>query len=253
MSRSKFKDTGTFCLGIVLIGVVIQAAGSLKGDALVFPGVDEILRAFVRLLTTPKTYLLIWTTMKHLIASMAVSTVIGVGLGVAMGMLPFLRRLLQPLMILLRSLPMVILIVITMVLADYDLVPVLASSIILTPMIAEAACEGCRRIDKELIDVYRMNANFNGRVLFQVYLPLMAGYLRQAYVNAVGMGVKLAVSTEYLVQTKNSLGKAVTTSSYFNEYQDIYAYALVMILLVLVVSEGPMLIGKAAARLRKKQ
>lgn len=253
MSRSKFKDTGTFCLGIVLIGVVIQAAGALKGDALVFPGVDEILRAFVRLLTTPKTYLLIWTTMKHLIASMAVSTVIGVGLGVAMGMLPFLRRLLQPLMILLRSLPMVILIVITMVLADYDLVPVLASSIILTPMIAEAACEGCRRIDKELIDVYRMNANFNGRVLFQVYLPLMAGYLRQAYVNAVGMGVKLAVSTEYLVQTKNSLGKAVTTSSYFNEYQDIYAYALVMILLVLVVSEGPMLIGKAAARLRKKQ
>ena len=253
MSRSKFKDTGTFCLGIVLIGVVIQAAGALKGDALVFPGVDEILRAFVRLLTTSKTYLLIWTTMKHLIASMAVSTVIGVGLGVAMGMLPFLRRLLQPLMILLRSLPMVILIVITMVLADYDLVPVLASSIILTPMIAEAACEGCRRIDKELIDVYRMNANFNGRVLFQVYLPLMAGYLRQAYVNAVGMGVKLAVSTEYLVQTKNSLGKAVTTSSYFNEYQDIYAYALVMILLVLVVSEGPMLIGKAAARLRKKQ
>ena len=253
MSRSKFKDTGTFCLGIVLIGVVIQAAGALKGDALVFPGVDEILRAFVRLLTTPKTYLLIWTTMKHLIASMAVSTVIGVGLGVAMGMLPFLRRLLEPLMILLRSLPMVILIVITMVLADYDLVPVLASSIILTPMIAEAACEGCRRIDKELIDVYRMNANFNGRVLFQVYLPLMAGYLRQAYVNAVGMGVKLAVSTEYLVQTKNSLGKAVTTSSYFNEYQDIYAYALVMILLVLVVSEGPMLIGKAAARLRKKQ
>ena len=80
--------------------------------------------------------------------------------------------------------------------ADYALVPVLASSIILVPMIAEAACEGCLRIDKELIDVYRMNANFNGRVMLHVYLPLMAGYLRQAYVNAVGMGVKLAVSTE---------------------------------------------------------
>ena len=79
----------------------------------------------------------------------------------------------------------------------------------------------------------------------------MAGYLRQAYVNAVGMGVKLAVSTEYLVQTKNSLGKAVYTSSYFYEYQDIYAYALVMILLVLVVSEGPVLIGKAFARFRR--
>jgi NitT/TauT family transport system permease protein len=251
MLRSKSKDFLAFCLGIVLIGALIQGAGTLKGDALVFPGVDEILRAFFRLLCTSKTYALIWTTLQHLIVTMAVSTVIGVGLGVAMGMLPFLRKLLQPLMILLRSLPMVILIVITMVSADYALVPVLASSIILVPMIAEAACEGCLRIDKELIDVYRMNAGFGLRVLFHVYLPLMAGYLHQAWVNAVGMGVKLAVSTEYLVQTKDSLGKAVYTSSYFYEYQDIYAYALVMILLVLVVSEGPVLIGKLLSRMKR--
>ena len=253
MSQSKIKDTCTFCLGIVLIGVLVQAAGALKGDALVFPGVDEILRAFLRLITTGKTYALIWTTLKHLLVSMAVSTVIGVGLGVAMGMLPFLRNLLKPLMIMLRSLPMVILIVIIMVITDYSRVPVIASSIILIPMIAEAACEGCLRIDKELIDVYRMNANFNIRVLLQVYLPLMAGYLKQAYVNAVGMGVKLAVSTEYLVQTRNSLGKAVHTSGYFNEYQDIYAYALIMILLVLLVSEGPVLIGKAIAAMKRER
>ena len=78
MARSKIKDMLTFCLGILLIGVVLQAAGTLKGDALVFPGVDEILRAFVRLITTGKTYALIWTTMKHLIVSLAVSTGIGV-------------------------------------------------------------------------------------------------------------------------------------------------------------------------------
>ena len=251
MSQNKGKDVLAFCLGIVLIGAVIQGAGALKGDALLFPGGDEILRTFFRLMGEGKTYALIWTTMQHLIASMAVSTVIGIALGMLMGMVPFIRRMMQPLMIFLRSLPMVILIVIMMVIADYDHVPVLASSIVLIPMIAEAACEGCVRIDKELIDVYRMNANFNGRVLFRVYLPLMAGYLRQAWVNAVGMGVKLAVSTEYLVQTKNSLGKAVHTSGYFNEYQDIYAYALVMILLVLVVSEGPVLIGRLISRIKR--
>ena len=254
MSQNKGKDILAFCLGIVLIGAVIQGAGAIKGDALVFPGVDEILKAFLRLMGEGKTYALIWTTLQHLAAAMAVSTVLGVALGMGMGLLPFVRRMMQPLMIFLRSLPMVILIVIMMVIADYDHVPVMASSIVLIPMIAEAACEGCVRIDKELIDVYRMNASFNGRVLFRVYLPLMAGYLRQAWVNAVGMGVKLAVSTEYLVQTKNSLGKAVHTSGYFNEYQDIYAYALVMILLVLVVSEGPVLIGKTVtSRLFEKK
>lgn len=252
MSQNKIKDTIAFCLGIVLIGVLLQAAGTLKGDDLVFPGVDEILQAFFRLITTGKTYALIWTTLRHLLASVAASTVVGVALGLGMGLLPFLRRLMQPLMIMLRSLPMIILIVIVMVMTSYDRVPVIASSIILIPMIAEAACEGCLRIEKELIDVYRMNANFNGRVLVHVYLPLMAGYLHQAWVNAVGMGVKLAVSTEYLVQARNSLGKAVHSSAYFNEYQDIYAYALVMVLLVLLVSEAPIVIGRWIRRAKAK-
>ncbi|MBQ4579983.1 MAG: ABC transporter permease subunit [Clostridia bacterium] len=253
MVKSKLRDTMAFCLGIVLIGAALQAAGAIKGDDLVFPGVDVILSAFLRIITTGKTWLMIRTTMAHLIASVAVSTALGVCLGLAMGMLPFLRQLMKPMMIMLRSLPMIILIVIIMVLADYSHVPVLASSIILVPMIAEAACEGCVRIDRELIDVYRMNANFNGRVLLQVYLPLMAGYLKQAWVNAVGMGVKLAVSTEYLVQTKNSLGKAVHSSAYFNEYQDIYAYALVMILLVLAVSETPVWVMNALGRWKAKR
>lgn len=240
MRPSKARDALAFCLGIVLIGAMIQGAGALKGNDLVFPGVTEILRAFLRLLGEAKTWQRIGVTMAHVLSALAVSTAIGVGVGVLQGLCGFVRRLLQPLMSFLRAIPMVVLIFIVMVLMDYDYVPVVASSLILIPMIAEAACEGCLRIDRELIDVYRMSGGFSLTVLWRVYLPLMAGYLRQAYVNAVGMGVKLAVSTEYLVQTKNSLGRAVTDSTYFLEYQDVYAYALIMILLVLLLSELPL-------------
>ena len=242
MRPSKARDALAFCLGIVLIGAMIQGAGVLKGNDLVFPGVTEILRAFLRLLGEEKTWQRIGVTMAHVLSALAVSTAIGVGVGVLQGLCGFVRRLLQPLMSFLRAIPMVVLIFIVMVLMDYDYVPVVASSLILIPMIAEAACEGCLRIDRELIDVYRMSGGFSLTVLWRVYLPLMAGYLRQAYVNAVGMGVKLAVSTEYLVQTKNSLGRAVTDSTYFLEYQDVYAYALIMILLVLLLSELPLAI-----------
>lgn len=250
MRLNKGREALSFCLGVVLLGCLVQAAGTMKGDALVFPPVGEILKAFCRLVTTGGTYRLIWTTLKHVLVSMAVSTVIGILLGVAQGLCGFVRTLMKPVMMLLRSIPMIVLIVIIMVLAKYERVPVIASSLILIPMLSEAACEGCLRIDRELIDVYRMNSGFNLRVLCSVHLPLMAGYLKQAYISAVGMGVKLAVSTEYLVQTRDSLGKAVHSSAYFYEYQDIYAYALIMILLVLLVSEVPLAIGRLAARRR---
>ncbi len=239
-----------FGLGVLLVGVLIQAAGWLKGDALVFPGVGVILKAFFRQLGTAHTWVLIGTSLWHLLLSMALATAVGVLVGMAEGMSDFCHALFRPLMNLLRSLPMIVLMVILMVLMPYPRVPVAATSLFLLPMISEATCEGCRRIEPELIDVYRLNSGFNLSILGNVYLPLMAGYLRQAWVNAAGMGLRLAISTEYMVQTRNSLGKAVYSSSYFNEYQDIYAYALIMVLLVLVIGEAPAAAGRLLARRR---
>lgn len=248
MRRNNAPDVLAFCGGILLIGALVQLAGSLKGDPLVFPGVGEILRAFFRLLGSGRTWAQIGTTLRHLALSLALSTAAGLLLGLAEGLCGFVRTLLRPTMILLRSLPMIVLIVILMVLMPYPRIPVAASSLILIPMISEAACEGCRRIEPELIDVYRMNSSLTPRVLAEVYLPLMAGYLRQAWVNAAGMGLRLAITTEYLVQTRDSLGKAVYSSGYFNEYQDIYAYALIMILLILLVSGLPPFLGRLLRR-----
>ncbi|MBR5961703.1 MAG: ABC transporter permease subunit [Clostridia bacterium] len=237
--NKKIQNTLAFCLGILLVGGLIQAAGWLKGDRLVFPGVGEILRAFVRMLGEERTWRQIGTTLIHLAEALAAAAVIGTALGLAQGKSPFVRSLLKPLMTLLRSIPMIVMTVIIMVLTKYDRVPLIASALMLIPLISEATAEGLRRIEPELTDVYRMNSGFTPRVLFSVYLPLMAGYLKQAYINAVGMGIKLAVTTEYLVQARDSLGKAVYSSAYFNEYAEIYAYALIMILLAVLVSAVP--------------
>ena len=237
--NKKGLNTLAFGLGILLVGGLIQAAGWLKGDKLVFPGVGEILQAFVRMLGEERTWKQIGTTLIHLAEALAAAAVIGTALGLAQGKSSFVRALLKPLMTLLRSIPMIVMTVIIMVLTKYDRVPLIASALMLIPLISEATAEGLRRIEPELMDVYRMNSGFTLRVLFSVYLPLMAGYLKQAYINAVGMGIKLAVTTEYLVQARDSLGKAVYSSAYFNEYDEIYAYALIMILLAVLVSAVP--------------
>ena len=239
MEQNRQKDVIAFVLGIFLLGFLIQLAGWIKNDRLVFPDVPEILWAFLKLLSAKKTYLIIASTLGRLLLVILSSSVMGILLGILTGRSDLFRSLLEPTLILLRSIPMIVMVVIVMVLTRYERVPLIVPNLFLIPLISEAVCEGYRHIDPELIDVYRLNGSFGSYVLFHVHLPLMSGYLKQAYVNAVGMGIKLIVSAEYLVQTRNSLGKAVNSSAYFNEYQDIYAYALIMILLVLFVSAIP--------------
>lgn len=251
--NKKLRETLVFCLGIILAGALVQAAGWLKGDRLVFPEVGEILSAFRRLLGTAGTWRRIGVTLVHLAEAVVSAGVIGTALGLLQGHSAFFRTLLRPLMMLLRSVPMIVMTVIIMVLLKYDLVPLVASALMLIPLFSEAACEGFLRIEPELVDVYRMNSDFNFRVLFRVYLPLMAGYLKQACVNAAGMGVKLAVTTEYLVQARDSLGKAVYTSAYFNEYADIYAYALIMVLLAVLISGIPAAVGRILEKISARR
>jgi NitT/TauT family transport system permease protein len=244
MLKNKRSQTFAFCLGILLVGLLVQLAGSLRGDRLIFPGVRQILAVFFRLLGEAGTWQKILVTLLHLAEALALSVLLGLLLGLAEGFSPFVRNLLRPLMITLRSLPMIVLVILIMVLANYSLVPLIATSLVLIPILSEAVCEGLLSIEPELLDVYRMNSSLNLRVLGNVHLPLMAGYLKQSWVNAVGMGLKVAVTTEYLVQSRNSLGKAVFSSLFNSEYAEIYAWALIMILLILVLTGIPPLIRK---------
>ena len=77
--NKKGLNTLAFCLGILLAGVLIQTAGWLKGDRLVFPDVGEILRTFVRMLGEERTWRQIGRRCVHLVEALAVSTVIGTG------------------------------------------------------------------------------------------------------------------------------------------------------------------------------
>lgn len=248
MRKNKRSRTLAFCLGIILAGALVQLAGSLRGDRLVFPGVGQILSVFFRLLGEGSTWQRIGVTLLHLAEALALSTLLGVLLGLWEGFRPFVRSLLKPLMIMLRSLPMIVLVILIMVLAHYSLVPLVATSLVLVPLLSEAVCEGLLSIEPELLDVYRMNSSLTPGILLQVHLPLMAGYLKQSWINAVGMGLKVAVTTEYLVQSRNSLGKAVFSSLFNSEYAEIYAWALIMILLILALTAVPPLILKMAGK-----
>ena len=225
--------------GLILIGILLQAGGMLRGNRVVFPGLPEIWQALFRLLGTLSTYQKIGITLLHVIEALAISAGIGILAGLAEGLSEWIHSFFRPLMILIRSIPMIVLVILIMSIQNYRSVPVTAACMILIPMLSEAVYEGCRSLDPEMIDVYRMNGGFGFQVAIHVYLPMIAGYLKQAFANAAGMGLKIAVSAEYLVQARDSLGKAVYSSAYFSEYAEIYAYAMIMILLVLLITDIP--------------
>ena len=253
MARNKRKGEWIAAvLGVGLILALFQAGSVLYGKPAVFPPVDEIGRSLLNLLSQGKTYVKIGTTLGHVAEALAVSCLLGVVVGIAEGLIPYLHSLMRPLHAMLRSTPMIVMVIIIMVLSRPQ-VPLLTGCAVLVPIISEAAYEGCVRIEPELIDVYRLDSSIRPSIIFRVYLPLISGYMKQAFVNACGMGLKIVVTAEFLVKTAHSLGQAVFSRRQSADYAELFAYALIMVLMVLALTGIPAAIIRIAGKVKKEE
>ncbi len=233
----------SFVFGIILVCFLIQVLSWIKNDIVVFPSIIEVFSAFFKLLGDGNTYLYILYTLFALILAILISTILGLTLGVLAGVNKVVEQVLKPFMILFRSIPMIVLIVIIYLLVDNIIIPYITSILILTPIIYEAEKEGIKAIDRTYIDVYRLQSKFNLRVVFRVYLPMTSSYLKQAFSNMIGLGFKIIITVGYIAGVRNSFGLDLSMARQALEFDKLYAYALLFILIISIFELIPLFVS----------
>lgn len=237
--HKNIKNTLYYCLGIIFFAVVLQLVSSSIDKDLFFPSMPTIFKDFFKLLGNTNTYLCIINTIKHLIISLLLSIVLGSALGILASINDRIYLILKPVMTFFRILPIIIFIVILLLFLDYDNVPVATSVLILVPMFYEGTYQGIKNIDNALLDVYKLNSRLSLKVITRVYLPLISTNLKTVFINAIGMGIKVIVTTEYFSGINNTIGKAINDARVNLDYSHIYAYSFILIIVVILVEALP--------------
>lgn len=248
--RKTFLRGGIYFLSVFVLILGIQLCSMGVNNEIILPSVFDILNRFFVLLATQKTYLYILNTLKNLVLSLLFSFVIGMVLGVLAGVFPFVRTFLKPWITIMRSIPLASCLVIIMILAGFSKTPYYVCSIMLIPMIYEGFCQGIMSIDTTLMDVWKLNSRLSALVIFKVHIPLIASYIKTAFFSSVGMGIKVVIMAEYLAGIQNTLGSAILPSVSMLDYTSVYAYSIIMVLLVLVLEAVPKFIVRFVKYIR---
>ena len=236
------KNTLYYCGGIILVAVLMQILSTAIDKEIFVPSVNTILGDFFNLLKDKNTYLYLANTLKHLIIALIISFLIGGFLGIAAGILKPIYMILKPLMSMLRILPIIMFIVILMAIFSVNRpneIVIILCSLVIIPIIYEGFYQGIANIDSTMLDVYKMNSSLNLKVLFNVHLPLIVSYVVGAFINAIGLGIKVLVTTEYIVGANNTIGQAIILEKNNLNYSYIYAYSIILIILVIVIELLP--------------
>ncbi|MCR5350416.1 MAG: ABC transporter permease subunit [Acholeplasmatales bacterium] len=244
-------------LGILLVLLVLFILNKTVDNNVIFPKISVILKRFFKLLGNKNTYKYFGVSFIELIIALLFASVFGITLGTLGGLRHEFDLVLKPIMTILKSTPMIIIIVIVMLTTPNDDlsfkdVPKVCAFLILLPLMYESIKTGISSIDKRYIEEYKMFSNTNLNVLFRVHYPLIGPYFKEAYSNSISMGFKLIITTEYVVQVKDSLGIDIFNKFRDVEYDYLYAYALILAIFVTMLEFIPKLISILIQKLLQK-
>ncbi len=235
---------GIYFLSIFVLIIVIQLCSMGVNNSIILPSIFEIFKSLIKIITESQTYLYIANTLRNLIVSLLFSFLIGMILGILGGLFTYVRLFLKPWITILRSIPLASSLVIIMILAGLSRTPYYVCSIMLIPIIYEGFCQGILCLDSTLMDVWKLNSNLSFKVLIRVHIPLIATHIKTAFISSVGMGIKVIIMAEYLAGIKNTLGSAILPAANMLDYGSVYAYSIIMVVLVLVLEALPKLLSK---------
>ncbi len=223
-------------LGLYLIFFIID-------NDIIFPSPYNILIALINLLKEQKTYIILGYSFLRLIISLLLSFLIGGTLGILAGKFNSFRVFIKPFMTILRSVPLASIIVIIIVILDFNKSPYVITLIMLIPIIYEAFLNGILNLDKDLMDVWKLESNMNEKVLINIIFPLAKPFITTAFIQSVGLGIKVLIMAEFICNTNNSIGKALVNSANYLEYDNVFAWTILAILFVIIIENIPKLIN----------
>lgn len=245
MTKKYIKNIIYYIIGVILIALAFQIVAWIQNNEYLFPNLGDILSSFFAELGETKTWIGIINTIKNVILTLLFSFIIGLLLAVLAYKVDIMYNILKPIMMLFRFIPIVIIIDILFYIfyKNHTAILYVSVSTFLIPMIYEAIYQGINGIDKSYIDVYRLHSSFNLKVLFRVYLPLTVGACKSAFLNAIGMGIKICLSVEFLCSFRSTLGYMIKQEIVnYDTYSRLYGYLILLIIMSIVLELIPLLI-----------
>lgn len=183
----------------IAVGIGAWWIASYFVAPVILPPVGAVFGEVFSILTTPLELQAIGITVRRLVGGWLLAATIGVTLGLAMGLVPIVKRLVQPYVVLIQSIPRISWVLLAMFWFGIDgSVVVFLIVMTVVPFFIVNVSDSVRSVQedrREMMTVFRLPHSVR---IFDVYLPAISLALRSAATLSLSVGWKAVVMAELL-------------------------------------------------------
>lgn len=224
-------------LGVILVFGLWFVLALIFNTSL-FPSPIEAISRMFLILSDGDTWYAIGMTLLRLVSSFLICLLLALLLGTIAGFYPFIKKLLNPLILVLRTIPTAAVIYVLIVLFATDIALYTISFLLMFPILYEAVASGISNIDQVYIDSLKVEqASRSPKTLFKVIYPMSWPYIILGIVQSLGLGMKVSIMAEVLCGSNSLVG--IGRLMYFgyieSDMKEVFAVALIAIILIGIV------------------
>lgn len=175
-----------------------------------------------------------WRSVAYSFGKISLGFLSAFGAGVVLGGLGYrlavVRDLLEPIMVLLKSIPVASFVILALIWAGSGNLSVLIAFIVVLPMIYVNTLAGLKSTDGKLLEMARVFRMPLARKVRYIFVPALLPYLKSGCRIALGMSWKSGVAAEVIGVPDHSVGEKLYMAKIYLNTGDVLAWTLVIIL-----------------------
>jgi len=136
-----------------------------------------------------------------------------------------------PLLALLRSVPTLAVIILTLIWLSSDTAPILIGIIVVFPILYESVYRGMMNVDIRLIQMADLYSVSRVEIIKDIYLPTIFMYVGSVIGSSLGLTLKSVIAGEVLGQPRFSIGASLQLEKLFLNTAGVFAWIVVVVIL----------------------
>ena len=222
----------------------------------IFPTPIDTFKLMFELLGEKSTYKYLGFSILRLLIGFGLSFVLAFLLGMLVNNNEALYKFFTPLMTFLKAAPTATFVFLFLVLVGGREAPIFVVILMTFPILYESVVSGVKSTDQNVLEAAKVDGSSKFKTLFFIQLPLGIPYITLGIVSTFGMAFKVEIMAEVIAGiTKGGIGTMISTSRLLNasDLTPMFAYSLMAIILVMIVSLATSIIKNRITLISKKE
>lgn len=240
-------------LSIALFLVIWQGVAHYIDNPLLFPDVISILYSLKSIICRAEFIFIILKTLLRLLQGVIFSSLIAIFLATLSYNFAFIEIIFKPFSLFLRAVPTIAIIILVLIWASVEKVPVVVGFLILFPILYENILGSLKQTDKNLLKMAKVFKVNRWRVIYEIYIPSVYSELSLTLPAYFGLAFKVIIAGEVLTQENLSIGGEIFINKIYLESANIFSWIIIVIILNFLLEGGVRQFNKKICRWRKNE